>query len=44
MLIIYYNKEKTSMQRVQPSSEFKGDWYGLVQGITLGNYHSFDVV
>ena len=44
MLIIYYNKERTSFQKVQPSDSFSGDWAGLVQGITLGNYHRYEVI
>lgn len=40
---IYYNKEKTSFQVVKPTEQFKGDWKGLVYGITHGTHHSFKV-
>jgi len=47
---IYFNEEKTSFQRIQPSESFGGDYLALVDHITKSdtrkgekNYHSFDV-
>ncbi|BFO64096.1 hypothetical protein [Chryseobacterium sp. KCF3-3] len=40
---IYLNKEKTAFKVVKPSTEFNGDWKGLVDGVTNGFYHSFKV-
>ena len=31
-------------QRLEPSRNFCGDWYGLVQAITGGNYLKYEVV
>jgi len=41
-LTIFYNKEKTSFQIIRPSIQFGGDYNGLVQAITGGNYHSWE--
>lgn len=40
---IFYNKEKTAFQIVRPSSQFAGDYRGLVNAITGGNHHSYDI-
>lgn len=40
---IYLNEEKTSFQVVRPSHQFNGDWKGLVNAVTKGNFHSFKV-
>ena len=40
---IYYNAEKTISQVCRPTSDFGGNWAGLVEGITKGMYHSYKV-
>jgi hypothetical protein len=40
---IYLNEEKTSFHVVRPTKQFNGDWKGLVEAVTMGNYHSFKV-
>ena len=36
---IYLNKEKTSFYVVRPTKQFNGDWKGLVNAVTGGNFH-----
>ncbi len=40
---IYLNKSKSAFQVIRPTEQFNGDWKGLVEGATNGNYHSFKV-
>jgi hypothetical protein len=42
-LVIYYNKEKTWFRIVKPQQGFDGDFYGLVMGITNGNYYTYEI-
>lgn len=47
-VIIYYNKEKTSFQTISPSTQFNGDWKGLIETVTGSDdftkkYHSYEV-
>lgn len=43
-LVIYLNKERTSTHVIRPTIKFNGDWQGLADTITLGNYVSYQVV
>lgn len=43
-VIIYLTADKKSVQAIQPSDKFGGDWVGLVHTVTNGNYHSYEVI
>ena len=43
-LIIYYTADKKSYQVVQPSEKFDGNWAALVQHITGGAYHRYELI
>ena len=40
---IFLNEEKTVFKVVKPTEQFKGDWKGLVEGVTNGLYRSCKV-
>ena len=42
-LIIYFDSNKKNFQIVKPSEKFQGDYGGLVQGLTGGKFHSWDI-
>ena len=47
-LMIYFTYDKKSYQMVKPSmtgeDKFNGDWRKLVDDITNGIYHSFEII
>jgi hypothetical protein len=43
-VIIYLSVDKKNVQVIQPTDKFQGDWKGLVETVTGGNYYSYIVV
>lgn len=43
-LVIYYTADKKSFQVVHPTEKFAGDWTGLVEAITGGVYHRYEII